>query len=238
MSDNKKCMIFCCRYSDTHTTKSHRCGQCKKYGHGDMECNIPNSITNLNKYLDDTLETSKQCKLAGCKYYQYHSTDAHHCKHCNQREHSSTTCPLLITNNKIYNVICPTCRCNNVFPKNNIKVYGVDNKCSICLDNNVEIYFPSCGHICVCSKCCNQLNIIMDEDTIKEKYNIEYIKSIFNNNFREFNYPLYKRFYSTDDNINDDIVIKRINSNSPLEGFKLNYDYEMYNNFIKGYVEI
>jgi hypothetical protein len=42
----------------------------------------------------------------------------------------------------------------------------------------------------------------MDEDTIKEKYNIEYIKSIFNNNFREFNYPLYKRFYSTDDNIN------------------------------------
>lgn len=229
------CKVEKCRFSHSHTTISHKCGICGKYGHGERECNNLLKINNLHKYLHETLEISNQCKIAGCKYSLYHSINAHHCSKCNKREHSSRTCPLLINNNKIYNVICPTCRCNNIFPKNNIQVYGIDNNCVICLHKNVEIFFPSCGHVCVCIDCCNELNVIINEEILTKNYNIEYIES----KFIESNYPSYKIFRSSDVNIQDDIVIRKINFDSPFEGFKLNNNLDwMLNDFIKGYIEI
>ena len=47
---------------------------------------------------------------------------------------------------------CPYCRSIN--NKNKImKLKGNEQKCCICLDNNINIYFPECEHSVVCEKC-------------------------------------------------------------------------------------
>lgn len=53
-------------------------------------------------------------------------------------------------------VKCPLCRiqtAGNLI----LKVYGVENKCSVCLSNNVDIYLQSCKHACLCNDCCAKL---------------------------------------------------------------------------------
>jgi len=51
---------------------------------------------------------------------------------------------------------CPVCRTEN--EKSEIKkVKGLSDNCSICYDNNVEVYFPKCEHACVCNDCFNKL---------------------------------------------------------------------------------
>ena len=34
---------------------------------------------------------------------------------------------------------------------------GSSEKCSVCLESNVELYFKQCGHTCVCVPCCYKL---------------------------------------------------------------------------------
>lgn len=51
------CEIFGCRYNNTHNTKNHQCGNCKKYGHGMRGCPLLNygiTLYKLNK-LDNFL---------------------------------------------------------------------------------------------------------------------------------------------------------------------------------------
>jgi hypothetical protein len=47
---------------------------------------------------------------------------------------------------------CPMCRkdidCDKVGP-----IFGTSDKCSICMENNVEVYFPECGHATICKIC-------------------------------------------------------------------------------------
>jgi hypothetical protein len=62
--------------------------------------------------------------------------------------------PIQLTNNEhSFSVVCPICRQDNVVLENQSKVYGVDTKCVICLEQACEVYLPSCGHICICYKC-------------------------------------------------------------------------------------
>jgi len=52
---------------------------------------------------------------------------------------------------------CPLCRMDN--DKSEIKkIKGLSEVCSICYDNNVEIYFSNCEHACVCNDCFEKLN--------------------------------------------------------------------------------
>lgn len=51
---------------------------------------------------------------------------------------------------------CPLCREED--SKDNIlTVKGCDTKCKICLDNDANLYFPKCQHVCCCNDCFNRL---------------------------------------------------------------------------------
>ena len=51
---------------------------------------------------------------------------------------------------------CPLCRIQTT--GNFIsKVYGLENKCAVCLSNNADIYLQGCKHACICNNCCDKL---------------------------------------------------------------------------------
>ena len=55
----------------------------------------------------------------------------------------------------------------NVIKKPFQKIYGCDNICSICLDKNVDIFLPKCGHVCMCFECLEKIDInknLVDSD--------------------------------------------------------------------------
>ena len=53
-------------------------------------------------------------------------------------------------------VKCPLCRTMN-YKSEVTKIKGLSVECSVCLSNNVSLYFPSCEHACVCQECFDQL---------------------------------------------------------------------------------
>jgi hypothetical protein len=59
---------------------------------------------------------------------------------------------LTITGNK-FSIVCPICRQQNLVLENQSKLYGVDNKCTVCLEQTCDVYLPTCGHVCICYKC-------------------------------------------------------------------------------------
>jgi len=53
-------------------------------------------------------------------------------------------------------VACPLCRTDN--SRGEIRsIKGSSDKCSVCLDNEVAVYFLACEHACVCRECLVQL---------------------------------------------------------------------------------
>ena len=48
---------------------------------------------------------------------------------------------------------CPLCREFSFIPSSNVHVKGIDQKCSICMEKEVQIYFSSCGHLPCCADC-------------------------------------------------------------------------------------
>jgi hypothetical protein len=55
-------------------------------------------------------------------------------------------------------VTCPLCRKVSQIGTQQPKVCGIDVKCSVCLDNNVQIFLPSCGHVCLCDDCFQKIS--------------------------------------------------------------------------------
>ncbi|VVU94614.1 hypothetical protein CPAV1605_339 [seawater metagenome] len=153
------CSVNNCRFPKTHVTLGHLCGKCKKYGHGQMECGDQKKIDELkNASQYDRIEPETYCKIPQCNSRLFHTTSAHHCKIC-FGNHSEGLHNLL-TNNIIstdYIVKCPICRTKNKVLEKQKLISGITEKCSICLTNNVQIYFPKCGHVCVCNDCCKKL---------------------------------------------------------------------------------
>jgi len=93
----------------------HFCNNCKRFGHGWVECNDKIRITNLKKNSkNDVLPKTKHCEKLDCYYKHFHTTRAHHCSICNQN-HSVEKCPLIvgvILSDK-YFVTCPICQVKN-----------------------------------------------------------------------------------------------------------------------------
>jgi hypothetical protein len=150
-------------------TQGHKCGKCGSYGHGDYECNNNIMVYRLRAYYDDTMPSHLECTVVGCAFKTLHSNDAHHCHICNTRDdHTVQDCPM---NNvaststssqvpaavpKIYNVKCPVCRVDNIVI-NPRKIFGLNDECCICSDNNVEVLFPTCYHCCICLECLEKI---------------------------------------------------------------------------------
>ena len=60
-----------CRYSYTHTTRSHQCGLCKGFGHGQTECGNFEKINTLKLYHTESLDNSQWCKYLYCDNKKY-----------------------------------------------------------------------------------------------------------------------------------------------------------------------
>ena len=105
-------------------------------------------IIQLKEYFNDVIDPEEQCTLYKCPLPLFHKTIAHNCEYCNGYNHNLYNCP-----NKTINMKCPICRQNNTIKGNQTKIVGLDNECCICMDKKIEIYFPQCGHVCICSEC-------------------------------------------------------------------------------------
>ena len=230
------CKVKFCRFKDTHVTRYHQCGKCNNYGHGGAECNNRYLKNNLERYSHDILPYNKHCTFGGCDNKEYHTIDAHHCTLCNNRYHSKETCEKNIKEKNI-NIQCPICKEHNEFSSNQKKVYGLDENCCICLSNKVEVYFPSCGHICICIECCNKMTAKksnkINEEIINQRYDVLKIK----NSLKK--YPSCIELY---EGMGCFTIIRRLNNDSCLEGLFIhsddNYDIVKVNeneDFIKGY---
>ena len=55
---------------------------------------------------------------------------------------------------------CVLCREISYLPNHFKNIVGVDAKCSICMENDVQVYLPTCGHVCMCRACCDNLDSI------------------------------------------------------------------------------
>lgn len=157
------CKVAQCRYSMTHCTAGHCCGQCGEFGHGEIEHLYPNRKTLLRPYLQDVLPNNICCTVADCQTPQLHTNEAHHCPICKMRtRHTVANCPYnhagISASDEIYDVTCPLCRAE-VSVKNPKRIPGLSDLCCICQDNHVEILFPNpeCYHVCVCMSCLKQM---------------------------------------------------------------------------------
>jgi len=142
------CKVRGCRYKLTHTTRGHICGTCGNMGHGQYECNNYDEKERLKEYYNDVIDISKRCNLLKCNSNIFHTIEAHNCEYCGIRGHSIYNCP-----NREILIKCPMCRIENKINGNQKKIVGINIECCICMNKNVEIFFPVCGHVCICNDC-------------------------------------------------------------------------------------
>ena len=89
------CKVRNCNYSQFHTTRSHKCGKCEKFGHGQIECDEFLRIQRLQRYYYDKMPLEEQCSITNCMFKEYHSIESHQCSNCNEFKHSIYTCPVI-----------------------------------------------------------------------------------------------------------------------------------------------
>jgi hypothetical protein len=85
MISDMHCGCKYCRFPDTHITKYHQCGTCKKFGHGMVECPKNNNgniemVTNLrhiSSSKEEEISTKNICNKENCKYKNTHTEEAH-----------------------------------------------------------------------------------------------------------------------------------------------------------------
>ena len=149
------CKATHCRYKTFHVTSAHRCGKCKLYGHGVVECGDNDKISTLSlstKY--DRLNPIDYCQILNCKYKWSHKTESHECKYCSNKKHASLNCTLNIKNKKNLVIECPVCRKSNKINIKNDIVYGLEEKCKACTMNSIEIILPECKHAILYNNLC------------------------------------------------------------------------------------
>jgi len=251
-NSNTNCKVQGCRFLLSHVTKGHKCGKCNDYGHGETECKNDLKKQKLKQYFLEELNDELKCKFGGCKYSKYHTTDAHHCSDCGGRLHSNATCLLKIEIkiNIPFDIKCPLCKKDNLILKNQTKIYGLSDTCVVCLNNNVEVFLPNCGHACLCLSCLSKLDkhssekldINVFEDIRNETflqsqlYNIDEIKS------KLLTHPTYVTVY---EGMGCYTIIRRLNSESKIEGLFVHSDdnyslnkMKKNEDFINGYAHI
>jgi hypothetical protein len=244
-STNVYCQVHKCRFPKYHITSGHKCGKCGNYGHGLTECGDLAKIAILTSTTDYILPKEMYCKFGGCETSKHHTSESHHCELCNERFHSKETCihnEHNIKKQEMIQVNCPICKQTNQINKNQQKVFGSSDNCVICLTNNVEIFFPNCGHVCVCSGCYhslthkdkNNLDDIRDEFILKQQnYDVDAIKMELKD------YPSYTVVYEGQGCLT---YVRRLNKDTSIEGLFVHCDDGYLENkmktldeFIKGY---
>lgn len=147
LSSEKNTKMFCkvqgCRYPNFHVSVGHECGKCHQYGHGQYECSRRENITYS---LTDRIPRDNWCQITGCNYKQYHVTMGHFCGTC-RKWGDACLCALKT-------VKCPVCRTENKYANvDSLKIFGISQKCSICMEKDIEVCLPICKHACLCKSC-------------------------------------------------------------------------------------
>lgn len=247
MNQNKFCKVHGCRYSWSHTTSGHECGTCHEFGHGQYECGDHQKINNL-KNIKDILPLNLQCTMKGCRFKECHVAEIHKCTLC-KKNHSSYDCPLSIEKNIQYIIECPICRTINNISENQPKVYGVTDNCCICTEKNVQLFFPNCGHTCICLDCADNLNKNKKEyekEIVKENQLEDFVKQSALNKFINIEGKIY---HTVKLGMGCSMWVRRKDLNSSLEGFFMHSDdwgqygidtdkRPLLNDFLKGYKEL
>lgn len=64
------------------------------------------------------------------------------------------------TDEEIESIItCPLCRTPNYVESQVHVIHGCEDRCSICMFRNVEVFLSSCGHACMCRNCYQDLQV-------------------------------------------------------------------------------
>lgn len=147
------CQINNCDKSMSHTTMGHRCESCKLLGHSYQECGNIRAINRLKiLYVIDELPEYLQCEIDNCRAKLTHSTLEHYNIFRYEKPHPIKPIP-----KKKYLVNCPNCRKENEISHTQMTIYGIEQKCSLCEEGNVEVYLPKCGHSNICWACLRRL---------------------------------------------------------------------------------
>jgi len=207
----------------------HKCSSCNGTGHGQIECGNTQMIQHIVKlYSNDKLLIDKQCKFGDCHSKEYHTNDAHFCLYCYGIMHSAETCPISPVyqndmSNQIPDIVvdCPLCKQTSTIKNDQQLIRGASDTCVVCMDKSVEVYFPKCGHVCVCVDFMEKLNknpriafdvfdsIRNEQILVRQSYDINYIKSHLKN------YPSYIIIYEGMGCVS---LIRRLKNSSKIEG--------------------
>lgn len=147
------CKVVDCRFPGTHVSAGHQCGTCKCFGHGQYECSRGISQA-LRNSLIEVLPEHKRCRVSGCPTKKLHMTEAHVCVECGVRngcEHISSD---------TFTTRCPTCRTDNSYKSvDEIKIFGIEQKCIVCQDKDIDVLLPQCRHACLCHTCISKIQL-------------------------------------------------------------------------------
>ena len=129
-----KCKVRGCRFADTHVTIAHVCGNCKRVGHGRMECGL-SPAPYLLRALTDVMPEGSRCGVVGCDAPWTHMTVAH------PDRRPAKQCPL----------------CRVVSRVDLDTTVFTDKECVVCCDNVPVVVFPACRHAVVCVACVRRM---------------------------------------------------------------------------------
>jgi hypothetical protein len=94
------CQVAGCRFSNTHLTKSHKCGKCNRFGHGRIECGNLSMCQNLKiKSSGIRFPDHLKCTSPLCPSSYSHSTNSHYCTLCTEL-HTESNCSRNSMNSK------------------------------------------------------------------------------------------------------------------------------------------
>ncbi len=86
------CQVAGCRFPNTHLTKSHKCGKCSRFGHGQVECGHPLKVSILvQRSRGIRFPAHLRCEAPACRQAYSHTSESHICSKCNER-HFETFC--------------------------------------------------------------------------------------------------------------------------------------------------
>lgn len=214
LPDHLHCNLTSCRYPRTHTLESHHCGTCNKRGHSAFNCiRFSNAPTICPPANTTTLDIAANVPLPT-------STNS------NRTSSPNTSLPSCRDN--YFQIRCPLCKKDNIISETQVSVKGNDATCCVCLDDKVQIFFPKCGHVCVCSKCFSRMSKpflqkapLTQDDIVSES---DLPNCIREETLRQFGNTTGKIYTSVLSGMNCYYFVRRINRDANLEGIFMHCD--------------
>lgn len=166
IKDEYFCKVEYCSFPGTHSTIFHRCQNCGE-NHSIARCS--SSISRLGDYTVQPYSYRTQLRYANDIVDSY-VHDVFYDDHVNQyedinmeenniEEHVDIDDYIMEFGNSNFVLKkCPLCRTENkIYNYTNLKVFGVNALCAICMTKDSNIVLPDCRHACLCETCLEYL---------------------------------------------------------------------------------